>query len=84
MESVSELPTEACTACQHSAKVFYPHHGDRICGGCKAVFAVAKLLYRDGASDEAEIMATLAYAARYCEHALAIKAGGLAAKSSGT
>jgi len=34
------------------------------------VFALAKLLYRDGASDEAEIIATLAYAARYGEYAL--------------
>ena len=70
MESVTELPTEACTACQRLAEVLYRRHGDHICGGCEAVFEVAELLYRVGVTDEDEIIGTLAYASRYGERAL--------------
>ena len=50
--------------------MLYKRCGDAICESCRAVFAVAKVLYRSGVEDEAQIIATIAYAARNGEYTL--------------
>jgi hypothetical protein len=61
---------QTCDACRRQTEIRYYRRGDAICGRCKAVFAVAKVLYRSGAKDEAQIIATMAYAARHGENTL--------------
>ena len=64
----SELLT--CDSCYQQTELLYERHGDAICGSCKAVFTVAKVLYRSTVEDEAQIIATIAYAARNGEYTL--------------
>ena len=64
----SGFPT--CDSCFQQTESLYKRCGDAICGSCKAVFAVAKVLYRSRVEDEAQIVATIAYAARNGEYTL--------------
>jgi hypothetical protein len=71
MESVPDSPNlQTCKSCLQQTEALYDRRGDAICGSCKAVFAVAKVLYRSGVKDEAQIIATIAYAARHGEYTL--------------
>ena len=64
------VESKPCDSCRRQAEVLYERCGDAICGSCKAVFAVAKVLYRSGVEDEAQTIATIAYAARHGEYTL--------------
>jgi hypothetical protein len=76
MESVAESPKlQTCDSCRRQTEVLYERRGDAICGGCKAVFTIAKVLHRSGMKDEAQIIATMAYAARHGEHTLKHREG---------
>jgi hypothetical protein len=71
MEIVADPPNlQTCDSCHQQTELLYKRHADAICGSCKAVFAVAKLLYRNRVEDEAQIIATIAYAARNGEYTL--------------
>jgi len=68
MGSVSELQgMDLCDSCLKSAETLFNHDGDRLCERCKAVFWTAAVLFDNEITDEAEIVPTIAFAARMGE-----------------
>jgi hypothetical protein len=55
---------ETCSACQRLATELVNEAGDRLCGRCRAVFLAARVLLKEGISDEREIVPTVAFAAQ--------------------
>jgi hypothetical protein len=58
-----ELEAEVCTACRRFATELVDEVRDRLCGRCRAVFRAARALFKEGLTDEREIVPTLAFAA---------------------
>jgi len=54
---------DTCTACRRLATELIDEAGDRLCVRCRAVFRAARALFKEGVSDEWEIVPTLAFAA---------------------
>ena len=54
---------QICSSCLCPAGGLVTHDGDRLCERCRAVFYTAQLLFDEGITDEAEIVATLSFAA---------------------
>jgi hypothetical protein len=54
---------ERCDSCGQLADALCELEGDRLCDRCDAVFWTAQVLTKAGIADEAEIIATLAFAA---------------------
>src|SRR5215213_8257488 len=77
MESVpgaAEAKLERCDCCQRLAETLRVYSEeteqegekpDRLCDSCAAVFWAAEVLLDSGTTDEAEIVSTLAFAARH-------------------
>ena len=58
----TQLP-ETCDACQRPAEALYERGNDRLCDSCSALFWTAEVLFDNEVSDEATIIATMAFAA---------------------
>ena len=54
---------ERCDSCNRFADTLQDLDGDRVCDKCDAVFWTAEMLTKTGVTDEAEIVASLAFAA---------------------
>jgi hypothetical protein len=54
---------DTCTACRRLATELIDEAGDRLCVRCRAVFRAARALFKEGVTDEREIVPTLAFAA---------------------
>jgi hypothetical protein len=72
---IEPVESKPCDSCRRQVEILYVRRGDAICGSCKAVFTVAKVLYRTGVEDEAQIIATIAYATRHGEYTLKDREG---------
>jgi hypothetical protein len=60
----SESPElEICSSCRRLTTQPVNEVGDRLCGRCTAVFSAARTLFKEGVTDEREIVPTLAFAA---------------------
>jgi hypothetical protein len=68
MGSVSELQgMDLCDSCLQPQETLFNHDGDRLCERCRAVFWTAAVLFDYEITDEAEIVPTIAFAARMGE-----------------
>jgi hypothetical protein len=54
---------DTCTVCRRLATELIDEAGDRLCVRCRAVFRAARALFKEGVTDEREIVPTLAFAA---------------------
>jgi len=59
----ANMELERCDACGLAADSLSKLEGDRLCDRCDAVFWTAQMLQKSDVADEAEIIATLAFAA---------------------
>ena len=55
---------DTCDSCWQPAEPLCNHAGDRFCESCRAVFWAAMVLFDNEIADEAEIIPTIAFAAR--------------------
>jgi hypothetical protein len=68
MGSVSELQgIDLCDSCLQPAETLFNHDGERLCERCRAVFWTATVLFDNEITYEAEIVPTIAFAARMGE-----------------